>query len=84
MTAALTRPSDHCFDWGDLWMTLVNFRRKPGTPPEPTEQSGTLTAAIALDLIFGELKQEADRPIRDRLNEVLRQWYWRHHPKPPH
>lgn len=39
--------------------------------------TGDISPTTLLDIIFEELKAEADRPVRDRINEALRQWHLR-------
>jgi hypothetical protein len=73
--AATPRVLSWCFDDLDIGACF-----RPAASPSPSSRPSRLTTEIALDLIFGELAHEADRPIRDRLNEVLRQWHLRTFP----
>ena len=62
-------PSDWCFDYIDI-TPFIPRRQKPA----PQETKDELTPALILELIFHELCHETDRPVRDRINEALRQW----------
>ena len=69
MTIAAPMPTDWCFDRVDI-TPLIQLKSRKKTE----ETSGDLTPHTLLEIIFGELAAEADRAIRDRLNEALRQW----------
>lgn len=87
MTPAAPRALSWCFDLVDI----SAFMAPPAEPRSP-DAAGTgggdplptrgLTVSLLLDLLFAEFAPEPDRPVRDRLNEALRQWHLRTFPKP--
>lgn len=65
--------------WNFDNVDISHYCRPPDAPA--SREAGHLDPVTILDIIFAELSAEADRPIRERLNEALRQWHLRR--KPP-